>query len=125
MYLFDYNKSSIKRLCGGMDIALKEVITNNALTVCYVFWDFEQMETMNERVMAKDKYEMMVLDKKYVEIEEKKKKLVPIIEKNLQKYSRMIRGKLCQKVGMKYAPDVRFIKSQRSDKLDDVIEEFR
>jgi len=41
------------------------------------------METMNERVMAKDKYEMMVLDKKYVEIEEKKKKLVPIIEKNL------------------------------------------
>ena len=103
MYFFNNNKSSVLQVTCGQQLHLKQLVTNNALTVVYVFWDF----LGGKREVEKDK------------------EIIKKIQDNLQKYSKMLRGKMCQKMQLKYAPDIRFIKSDSEARMTDVLKDMK
>lgn len=91
-YMMNTNKSSLMSITCGYKLELKEVVTNNAMTVAYVFWDYRVQ-------LEQDKLLSPSYDKK--------------IARNLVSYAKRLRGVMTQRLGLKYAPDIRFVKSER------------
>jgi hypothetical protein len=99
--LFSSSRQSIKQgLQQGHEINVEEVICNNALTVVNVIWTLHGPEG---------------------NLIEEGNPLVDKVGRNLKKFAKYARGKLCRDLGFKYAPEMRFFVS----KLPDTMREFQ
>lgn len=101
---FESNKQTIKRgISLNVEILVQEVKMNKACTVVYVWWDLPSIDSPLTNLKEQDQ-----------------NAIFKNVELNLVRSAPYLKGFLTRKIGLKYAPDIRFLR----DTLDQEVNTF-
>jgi hypothetical protein len=101
---FESNKQTIRRgISMNVDIMVQEVKMNKACTVVYIWWDLPSINSPLTDMTEEDQ-----------------NAIFKNVELNLVKSAPYLKGFLTRRIGLKYAPDIRFLR----DTLDQEVMTF-